>query len=308
MSKQPLISDYIENISFKKKLCFGFTPDEVYEAIRKLAAMYNDMLGKSYQEIADLKSEIKSKKEMPKVSMQQQMQQEIRQQAARTPIEELDFPAPPDVSGSAFTYQSIPKTPVDTLKERKSTVHKYPEAQLRHMNRRELLDVLLESRQENDQLIDEIRQLTERNAKLTEMLEDKKLKIGKAGTIAEATLLLNGVVESTQSAAQQYLDNLKDLYESEQSLREEKEILARRQAQQILDDATQRCETLIRDTRGKCLLMEEDTKIECDQLRERAKSEANAYWENLTSQLESFYTAHEGLKDLLQTTGQLPKR
>lgn len=303
MSNQHMISDYIENISFKKKLCFGFTPDDVYETIRKLAAMYNEMLGKSYQEIAELKSEINNSGKLPRVSIQHQNQQ--------TQMANSETPEPPDtfsLSGSTFTYQSIPKQSDDTLKARKSTIHKYPESQLRHMNRRELLDVLLESRQENDQLIDELRQLNNRNRQLIEQLEDKKLKINKAGTIAEATMLLNGVVESTQSAAQQYLDNLREFYETEQSLREEKETMARRQAQQILDEATQRCETLVRDTRGKCLLMESDTKIACDEMRERTKAEVDAYWTNLTSQLESFYNAHEGLKSLLQATGQLPKR
>ena len=46
MSEQHKISEYIEKMSFKKKLGMGFSPDEVYEAICELTSMYNDVLAK----------------------------------------------------------------------------------------------------------------------------------------------------------------------------------------------------------------------------------------------------------------------
>ena len=55
MSSQHEISEYIDNLSFKKVLCKGFRPDDVYEAICNISSMYNQILSEAYAENEELK-------------------------------------------------------------------------------------------------------------------------------------------------------------------------------------------------------------------------------------------------------------
>ena len=148
--------------------------------------------------------------------------------------------------------------------------------------------------------------LTEENRTLQRQLEDKRIKIEKAGTLAEASLLLNGVVEATQAAATQYLDNLKDLEVRETVRCEEKEAQTKRQARRILENARAECDELVRTTQEQCTAMEQQTRNACATMTDRARAEIDEHWEQLSDRLESFYSAHEGLKELLRKTGQIP--
>ncbi len=74
--------------------------------------------------------------------------------------------------------------------------------ELKKLSRAELLEMLIEQSKEVASLK---QQLQEANEKL----EDKKIKIENAGSIAEAALQLSGVFEAAQKAADLYLGNIK---------------------------------------------------------------------------------------------------
>lgn len=74
--------------------------------------------------------------------------------------------------------------------------------ELSKLKRVDLLEVLLSLSKENEELQ---RKLAEAEQKLA----DKEIKIAKAGSMAEAALLLNGVFEAADAAASQYLENLR---------------------------------------------------------------------------------------------------
>lgn len=57
-----------------------------------------------------------------------------------------------------------------------------------------------------------VEELNQENQKLNEALEDKRLRITRAGNIAEAALGVNQVMEAAQNAAQQYLEEIQALY------------------------------------------------------------------------------------------------
>ncbi len=79
-----------------------------------------------------------------------------------------------------------------------------PNNELRKLNRKQLLEILLiQTKQIND--------LNARIAELEKKLADREIVVSEAGNIAEAALRLNGVFEAAQSAADQYLDNVKKL-------------------------------------------------------------------------------------------------
>ena len=76
--------------------------------------------------------------------------------------------------------------------------------QLRKLSRLELLEMLLEQSREIQKLKAELE-------KANALLEERQLAIRSAGSIAEASLKLNGVFEAAQKAADQYLENVKRL-------------------------------------------------------------------------------------------------
>lgn len=72
---------------------------------------------------------------------------------------------------------------------------------LSRLNRKQLLELLLEQTKETERLQAELDE-----AKL--QLQDRNLKIQEAGNLADAVISINQVMEIAQKAAQQYLDNM----------------------------------------------------------------------------------------------------
>lgn len=80
--------------------------------------------------------------------------------------------------------------------------------ELKKLSRADLLELLLASNRENERLR---KQLDEAK----ELLANKEINIDHAGSIAEAALVLNGVFEAAQKAADQYLENTRRLAEEQ---------------------------------------------------------------------------------------------
>lgn len=74
--------------------------------------------------------------------------------------------------------------------------------ELKRLSRSELLELLIAQKEENEKLN---RQLKEARA----MLDDRRIHMEKAGTMAAAALELNGVFEAADRAARQYLENIR---------------------------------------------------------------------------------------------------
>lgn len=73
--------------------------------------------------------------------------------------------------------------------------------ELKHLNRAELLELLLAQTEENERLK---QQLQDARAQL----EDRRLLMEECGTMAEAALKLNGVFDAVDKAVRQYLENV----------------------------------------------------------------------------------------------------
>ena len=74
--------------------------------------------------------------------------------------------------------------------------------ELRGLSRRELLELLVAREKENQQLRQE---LDDAQAELNK----RQIDVAKAGTMAEAALLLNGIFDAADRAARQYLENIR---------------------------------------------------------------------------------------------------
>ena len=86
------------------------------------------------------------------------------------------------------------------------------EKELLKLKRSELLEIMLAQSREIDSLREE---LTETKKKL----EDKRIKIKEAASIAEASLQLTGIFEEAQKAADLYVENVKRRVSRKEPLR-----------------------------------------------------------------------------------------
>lgn len=175
--------------------------------------------------------------------------------------------------------------------------------ELKSLSRADLLEMLLNQSREMEAL----------QAKLQEaqtQLESRSIAVNSAGSIAEASLQLNGVFEAAQKAADQYLENVlaysrqqdeafhkmdaERLAKFEQQVKEDEEKHAAMEA-----EANERCAAMEAEMQKKCAAMEAETQDKCAAMVARAEADAKVYWDEVSVKLEQFYDAHEGLRDLL---------
>ena len=89
------------------------------------------------------------------------------------------------------------------------------EKDLRRLKRVELLDMLIEQDRLVDAQAEEIKKLKEEREELNRKLEDRRISLEKAGSIAEASLGIAKVFTAAQEAAKIYLENLREKSGSE---------------------------------------------------------------------------------------------
>ena len=77
---------------------------------------------------------------------------------------------------------------------------------VKKMSKKDLLQLLVMQSKKIDELEEEL-------AQANKLLESKQIMISEAGSIAEASLKLNKIFELAQEAADQYLENIKQLNE-----------------------------------------------------------------------------------------------
>lgn len=138
--------------------------------------------------------------------------------------------------------------------------------ELKKLSRAELLEMLISE-------VSEVERLNTENAELKTRLEEKELTIEKAGSIAEASMQLNGVFSAAQAAAEQYLMNIR---------RTEAE------CNQMRADAQKEAGSIIAEAQKKAAEIEAS-----------AQKNADAYWKAVSVKLEKFYSDYQGLRALL---------
>lgn len=142
--------------------------------------------------------------------------------------------------------------------------------ELKRMSRAELLQMLITQVEENQSL------QTRLEAAETQ-LKDRSLAVSETGTMAEAALSLNGVFQAADAAAQQYLDNIRQMQERQELLYQEAEDEAKRNADAIVAEA--------------------------DAYSRKAHADADAYWEEVRARVNSLLREQESLRSLIQSSG-----
>lgn len=124
----------------------------------------------------------------------------------------------------------------------------------RHMGRKELIALLEKTQREKEGAEERIRALEE-------ALVSREIQIDRAGSIAEASLSLNGVFVSAQAAAEGYLDALRaSVFRSETM-----EKAARQRADAIMNQALQEKERILQGAQERA----EQTRTEALQVRQQ---------------------------------------
>lgn len=139
------------------------------------------------------------------------------------------------------------------------------EKDLRRLKRAELLEMLIAQSKEMEELREQMEEMQKK-------LDDRQIRLNRAGSIAEASLQVNGVFEAAQGAAQQYLENIKMLSERQEQV---------------------------------CAEMERKTRERCEAMEREAQKNVEERWAELSGRLEEFYNAHRGLQELLQMAGKI---
>lgn len=138
------------------------------------------------------------------------------------------------------------------------------ERELRKLSRADLLGLLVEQMKENDRLRAELEEAQER-------LSARMIELDKAGSIAEASLQLNGVFQAAQAACAQYIENVEHL-----SARQEE----------------------------VCARLERETQEKCERMLTDARSRSQAYWEDVSQKVRELTSSYAELRSILQQAPQ----
>ena len=164
--------------------------------------------------------------------------------------------------------------------------------EIQRLNRRELLEILIEQGRE-------IEELRAQNEEKDALLRSREIDVREAGTISEAAFRLNGIYQATEDAAQQYLENLQRLDNERKSA-----------ADHVIEDAQEKADKIIREAKVKAgeiirnaELMRQKKQDEAVQYMADAEKEAVQYKADAEKTLAEFRQYEKTLKEML---GRLP--
>lgn len=154
--------------------------------------------------------------------------------------------------------------------------------ELKRLSRAELLEMLIDKSRE-------IEALREQLDDALAQLNDRALRIENAGTMAEAALLVNGVLDAAQQAGAQYQENMR----LRQSQMEE-------ECAQLEKQSRAEAERMLAQTQQQCRQIEQDTRRRCEEIRQSAEHEAGRKWDDLFAAIEQIHTENDQLRQMIE--------
>lgn len=119
------------------------------------------------------------------------------------------------------------------------------EKELKRLSRADLLEMLIDQSQE-------LQDVKKRLESAEAALASRIIEINTAGSIAEASLQLNGVFEAAQAACAQYTESVQHLSERTELICRQMEKDSRRQADSLLEETRRKCEQMEAEAMAKC--------------------------------------------------------
>ena len=171
--------------------------------------------------------------------------------------------------------------------------------ELRRMHRAELIEIIYALKQSEDQL-------KAQNAALTAQLQDRRLRLESAGSIAQAALELNNVFAAAQAAADDYLHSVQASLADTNATAANTLSQARSEAKRILEQAQADADSLKAQTQQECDTMtaaaaqkRTQTEADCKAMVEQAEQEVQQRW-------QTFDRKANELLDQYRSTDSLP--
>ena len=158
------------------------------------------------------------------------------------------------------------------------------EKELKRLSRSDLLEMLI------DQSV-ELKKAQKSLRSAESELSSRRIAIDEAGSIAEASLRVNGVFEAAQAACEQYMENIRTLSEHQE------EVCRRRE-----EESVQKAAARLTETEYRCAELEAETKEKCEKMLAKAKAESEAYWNEISQKLEAFCSKHAEVRELLNSS------
>lgn len=160
--------------------------------------------------------------------------------------------------------------------------------ELRHLSRAELIDIIYELQKQSDKKAAQMQ-------KLQAALEERTLRISKAGSIAEAAISVNGVFEAAQAAADQYLTSVKEATaDMERTLADAEE-----KRKKILSDAEEQAADLVRKAEEQAENLVHSAEEQVATMNAEAEKRCAEKWSAFEHHANDLIAAHKELKDLL---------
>ena len=142
--------------------------------------------------------------------------------------------------------------------------------ELQKLTRAELLELLLKQTKRVEELEEKIQkneeEFQEQKAIFEKKIENRQITVEKAGSIAEASLNLNEVFEVAQKAADQYLENIKDMWYQQELMYSQK----KDECDAMLDNTYEYCAKMKERIQKRCDALEKDTVNRCKRMEEEA--------------------------------------
>lgn len=159
---------------------------------------------------------------------------------------------------------------------------------LKWARKSELLSIIAAQDQELEALKEVNHQLQRELAEAKAQLEDRSIRLSKAGSIADASMEINQMFERAQNTANLYLDSIKERKEEQENFCIRMETESRLEADKLVSESQETADMLLSIAQKRS-----------EKIMKKAREESQAYWDDLREKLDAFYESHEGLKEIL---------
>ena len=125
--------------------------------------------------------------------------------------------------------------------------------ELKKLSRRELVDIIYQMKKNEQRMQDEITSLQGEIDSLREALQDKRIQLSNAGSIAEAAISVTNLISTAQTAADLYLQEIARMKQDAQAECEKLIGEARQTAAEIISQSETQSANLNDQYRRECI-------------------------------------------------------
>lgn len=188
------------------------------------------------------------------------------------------------------------------------------EYNLNKMNRKELLELLLQQISDNEKMREQIKelkvQISDVQKDYERQLADRRIELSRAGSMAEAALRLNRVFADADLAVQQYQENIKKYSDNAESMAKSIKDEANREAATILTAARNEAEKTKTNARISAQAMLDKAKQDAEVITanaqkqaSRTRMDADKYQKDVKEKMNELYSTYKGLQSIMGALG-----